>query len=279
MTAPARGVEPRNRPATATKSREVAERRTDSGTAPRPVPPRIRLGLAGLFLKVLCLLRRACAEVTGSPTRAGHIPGGLKECFSPPATKPPPMVVLRPVQELIGCWATATGCRHAGPEPTSSVKQRRSTSRSVQERLRPRLRSAAWDDRPVTRLVDRDRSLEELERDRWPTPSTEASRLVATVHALRCRPIGELTVEDMRLLIGQDVGLAYLLPLALEVLRDDPMAEGDMYEGDLLAAVLTRSPAVWNEWSELGRELGVIVSELTDLPQSLMQETARFLAR
>jgi len=99
------------------------------------------------------------------------------------------------------------------------------------------------------------------------------------VHALRCRPIGELTVEDMRLLIGQDVGLAYLLPLALEVLRDDPMAEGDMYEGDLLAAVLTRSPAVWNEWSELGRELGVIVSELTDLPQSLMQETARFLAR
>lgn len=83
----------------------------------------------------------------------------------------------------------------------------------------------------------------------------------------------------MRLLIGQDVGLAYLLPLALEVLRDDPMAEGDMYEGDLLAAVLTRSPAVWNEWSELGRELGVIVSELTDLPQSLMQETARFLAR
>ncbi|MGW0578108.1 contact-dependent growth inhibition system immunity protein [Streptomyces sp. NPDC002920] len=131
----------------------------------------------------------------------------------------------------------------------------------------------------MTRLVDRDRSLEELERDRWSTPSAEASRLVATVHALRRRPIGELTVEDMRLLIGQDVGLAYLLPLALEVLRDDPMAEGDMYEGDLLSAVLTRSPAVWKECSQLGRELGVIVSELTDLPPSLTQETARFLAR
>ncbi|WP_370418757.1 contact-dependent growth inhibition system immunity protein [Streptomyces sp. QH1-20] len=48
----------------------------------------------------------------------------------------------------------------------------------------------------------------------------------------------------MRLLIGRDVGLAHLLPLALEVLRGDPMAEGDMYEGDLLSAVLTRSPAV-----------------------------------
>ncbi len=99
------------------------------------------------------------------------------------------------------------------------------------------------------------------------------------VHALRRRPIGKLTVEDMRLLIGQNVGLSYLLPLALEVLRDDPMAEGDMYEGDLLSAVVTRSPAVWNEWPELGRELGVIVSELTDLPPSLTQETAGFLAR
>ncbi|MFE0452817.1 contact-dependent growth inhibition system immunity protein [Streptomyces sp. NPDC058914] len=131
----------------------------------------------------------------------------------------------------------------------------------------------------MTRLVDRDRSLEELERDRWPAPPTDASRLVAMVHALRRRPIGKLTVEDMRLLIGQNVGLSYLLPLALEVLRDDPMAEGDMYEGDLLSAVVTRSPAVWNEWPELGRELGVIVSELTDLPPSLTQETAGFLAR
>lgn len=48
-------------------------------------------------------------------------------------------------------------------------------------------------------------------------------------------------------MIGQDLGLAYLLPLALEVLRDDPMAEGDTYEGDLLSAVLTRSPTIWQQ--------------------------------
>ncbi|MGY5121969.1 contact-dependent growth inhibition system immunity protein [Streptomyces sp. 900105755] len=131
----------------------------------------------------------------------------------------------------------------------------------------------------MTRLVDRDRSLEELERDRWPAPTAGASRLVATVHALRRRPIGRLTVEDMRLLIGQNLGLGHLLPLALEVLRVDPMAEGDLYEGDLLSAVVTRSPAVWNEWPELGRELGAIVSELTGLSPSLTRETASFLAR
>ncbi|MGC4987610.1 contact-dependent growth inhibition system immunity protein [Streptomyces sp. DT193] len=131
----------------------------------------------------------------------------------------------------------------------------------------------------MTRLVVRDRSLEDLERDRWPAPPADSSRLVSTAHALRCRPIGGLTVENLRLLIGQDVGLAHLLPLALEVLRDDPMAEGDMYEGDLLSAVLTRSPVVRAEWPELARELATILSELTDLPPSLLQATARFLAR
>ncbi|MFJ4467761.1 contact-dependent growth inhibition system immunity protein [Streptomyces sp. NPDC089424] len=129
----------------------------------------------------------------------------------------------------------------------------------------------------MTRSPSRDRSLEELERDHWPAPPADASRLAATVHALRRRPIGELTVEDMRLLIGQDIGLPHLLPLALEVLRDNPMAEGDLYEGDLLSAVLTRNPAVWTESSGLGRELRAIVSELTDLPPELRQKAERFL--
>ncbi|MDQ0767185.1 contact-dependent growth inhibition system immunity protein [Streptomyces canus] len=61
----------------------------------------------------------------------------------------------------------------------------------------------------MTRSRNRGRSLEELERDRWPAPPTDATRLVATAHALRRRPIDELTVEDLRLLIGQDIGLPY----------------------------------------------------------------------
>ncbi|MFE7310939.1 contact-dependent growth inhibition system immunity protein [Streptomyces sp. NPDC057546] len=45
--------------------------------------------------------------------------------------------------------------------------------------------------------------------------------------------------------MGQDIGLSVLLPLAVEVLRDNPLAPGGMYEGDLLRAVLTSNPAVW----------------------------------
>ncbi|MEH0547714.1 contact-dependent growth inhibition system immunity protein [Streptomyces sp. B21-105] len=93
----------------------------------------------------------------------------------------------------------------------------------------------------MTRTLNRDLSIEEREHVCRPAPSADDTRLVATAHTLRRRPIRELTVEDMRLLIGQDIGLAYLLPLALEVLRENPMAEGDMYAGDLLSAVLTRN--------------------------------------
>ncbi|MFB7291683.1 contact-dependent growth inhibition system immunity protein [Actinacidiphila glaucinigra] len=130
----------------------------------------------------------------------------------------------------------------------------------------------------MTHPVHRDRSLHELEREQWPAPSADDTRLIATALALRHRPIGELTVEDMRLLIGQDIDLPYLLPRALEVLRENPMAEGHMYEGDLLSAVLTANPAVLAGFPELGRELRAIVSGLTGLPPDLQQKADRFLA-
>ncbi|MFE3942301.1 contact-dependent growth inhibition system immunity protein [Streptomyces sp. NPDC059118] len=130
----------------------------------------------------------------------------------------------------------------------------------------------------MSRTVDRTRSLEELERDRWSVPPADATRLVRTVYGLRRQPIGELTIEDLRLLIRQDVGLPYLLPVAMEALRDNPMAEGDMYEGDLLSAVLTRSPVMWSDSAGLLQELRVIVSGLAVLPKPLRQDVERFLA-
>lgn len=76
--------------------------------------------------------------------------------------------------------------------------------------------------------IDRSRSLEELEGDRWPEPRADATYLIATVHALRRRPVRALSVEGWRLLVGQDVGLPVLLELAVEVLSDNPLTEGDM---------------------------------------------------
>ncbi|MFD4208614.1 contact-dependent growth inhibition system immunity protein [Micromonospora tulbaghiae] len=81
-------------------------------------------------------------------------------------------------------------------------------------------------------------SIEQHERDVWPDPGPEATSLVRRCAELRRKPLAEFTVEDLRVMIGQEIGVPALLPLALQVLRRDPLVEGDYYPGDLLANVL-----------------------------------------
>jgi hypothetical protein len=86
------------------------------------------------------------------------------------------------------------------------------------------------------------KSLAEIEDDYWDHPPADATRLVRTAHALRTRPVGELGREGLRLLISQRIGLAVLVPLALDQVERNPLAEGDLYPGDLLDAVMRRVP-------------------------------------
>ncbi|MES9524789.1 contact-dependent growth inhibition system immunity protein [Streptomyces capoamus] len=46
-----------------------------------------------------------------------------------------------------------------------------------------------------------------MKGDRWPDPPSDSTTLVRSVHELRRRAIKHLTVEDLRRLIAQDVGL------------------------------------------------------------------------
>jgi contact-dependent growth inhibition (CDI) system CdiI-like immunity protein len=87
----------------------------------------------------------------------------------------------------------------------------------------------------------REKSLEELEGFAAGDPPYD-SYLVRTIYALRKKPIGEFTAEDLRITIGQSRGIPYLLPLALERLEQDPLAEGHMYRGDLLMSVVGAEP-------------------------------------
>jgi hypothetical protein len=89
-------------------------------------------------------------------------------------------------------------------------------------------------------------TLEELEDGRW-GPPTYDSYLVRTAHRLRTVPLKDLTVEDLRLLLGQQIGTAWLMPLALERLRVDALTMGDFYPGDLLSSVLNTQAAYWDQ--------------------------------
>jgi CDI immunity proteins len=99
-----------------------------------------------------------------------------------------------------------------------------------------------------------DKSLRELEHEDWGEPTYD-SYLVTTIHRLRRVPLRQFTIEDLRIMIGQNVGLQYLVPLALEHLRRDPLAEGDYYPGDLLKIVVSADAKFWQNHPEWRKEV------------------------
>jgi hypothetical protein len=90
----------------------------------------------------------------------------------------------------------------------------------------------------------RQRTLENLEGEIWGSPNFD-SYLVTRCHELHQIPLEQFTTEDLRLMIGQQLCLEYLVPLALEMLSKDLFAEGDYYEGDLLKNVLEVKEQFW----------------------------------
>ncbi len=81
------------------------------------------------------------------------------------------------------------------------------------------------------------RTLDQLDPPAWVDPPTRSS-LVDRCYALRSKPIDEFTPEDLRIMIGQKICLDWLVPIALDLLEEDPFVAGDFYDGDLLVAVL-----------------------------------------
>lgn len=119
-------------------------------------------------------------------------------------------------------------------------------------------------------------SLDDIEGTTWGPAPAEATTLVAKVHELRRKPIGELTPEDFRLLLGQQVGVDVLLPKALEILKRDPLTEGDFYPGDLLAVVLRLPQSYWQRHPGLTEQMKAILDSIEELPAELEDGVARF---
>ena len=103
--------------------------------------------------------------------------------------------------------------------------------------------------------LDRGKSIEQLEREFWPPLKEYPTRLVERCHLLRKVPVGELSTEDLRLLIGQNIGTVHLMPLAIEILREDPLAEGAFYLGDLLKSALGVPESYWDNHSDQKTEI------------------------
>jgi len=129
---------------------------------------------------------------------------------------------------------------------------------------------------------DSSKSLQELEGVDLGEPTFD-SHLVLDCHRLYRVPIAEFTPEDFRLMIGQQIGLPYLVPTALELLAQDPMISGDLYEGDLLETVLRADSRFWIAQPELRTVASQIASAVlsgrprVNVEESLLQAHDVFL--
>lgn len=106
--------------------------------------------------------------------------------------------------------------------------------------------------------IDRSKTLEEIEGKVWGQPQIN-SNLVLTAHGLRKKPLKDFTAGDLRLMIGQQLSLGQLVPIALDVLGADPFVCGTFYKGDLLEHVLKLPSSFWESNTDLHYRLDEIV--------------------
>jgi CDI immunity proteins len=106
--------------------------------------------------------------------------------------------------------------------------------------------------------------------------TTDSSALVTTCLTLYEKPLKDFTVENLRVMIGQSIGLEFLIPLAIEVLQENPFVEGDYYPGDLLSAVMKVDPGFWQNHQDFYWSVSEIVAGLPSLMRDLTDAINRF---
>lgn len=84
-------------------------------------------------------------------------------------------------------------------------------------------------------------TLEEIENEYWGRTPFFPSGLVKRCYRLRKKKLCDFSPGDFRVLIGQKFSLDILFPLAIELLENSPLVEGDFYPGDLLENCLKAS--------------------------------------
>ncbi|MBR9860038.1 hypothetical protein GYB22_04700 [bacterium] len=104
------------------------------------------------------------------------------------------------------------------------------------------------------------KTLENLEKEFWGEPDFNSS-LVTTCHALRKKPLNQFSIEDLRIMIGQNFSLNYIIPLALNILKNNVLVEGDLYEGDLLLSVMKCDKEFWQMRPDLKEEIEYVLSK------------------
>ncbi|PSL44837.1 hypothetical protein CLV51_105210 [Chitinophaga niastensis] len=108
------------------------------------------------------------------------------------------------------------------------------------------------------------KSLEQLENKSWGTATEEDSGLIKKCIALSKVPVVKLTASELRVLIGQSFNPTYLVPLAVEILKDNVLVEAGLYPGDLLKNVLDVPTPFWEEHQDLHENVKDLIRQRSE---------------
>jgi contact-dependent growth inhibition (CDI) system CdiI-like immunity protein len=103
------------------------------------------------------------------------------------------------------------------------------------------------------------KSISELIAKEWPPLGPTASHFHRHLHDAVTKPVDSLNTADLRILISQDIGLAFVMPLALPLVEQDPLIEVEYFRGDLLAAMLRASSDFYLDHPDIRHRMEKIV--------------------
>ena len=118
---------------------------------------------------------------------------------------------------------------------------------------------------------DRNKTLEQLENFDWGEPEPDSSFDPNCYH-LRRKPLNELTLEELKVFIDRGIGLLYLIPLALEQLELNPLAEARYFAGDLLVSVLSIDVCFWASFREPWLAVEKIIDRIQTIDQTSYEQ-------
>ena len=90
------------------------------------------------------------------------------------------------------------------------------------------------------------KTLIELEPEAW-----DPAGIDPALFRLASKPVRKLGPAELHALLNANLCLTYVVPLTLELLRDDPFLEATEFPGDLLMAALEADNRFWIEEYDL----------------------------
>ena len=106
------------------------------------------------------------------------------------------------------------------------------------------------------------KSISELLGKEWPPLGSNASHFHKRIHEAVTKPLDSLSAADLMVLISQDIGLAFVMPLALPVVERDPLIEVEHFKGDLLEVMLRASSDFYLNHPEIRGRMDKIVDRV-----------------